>query len=142
MHGYQIIQELGERSNGAWTPSPGSIYPALQMLQDEGFVTAAESDGKRVFTLTEAGRTEAASRGDGPKPWEEAARAGAGDSPLRGLVGPLVAAVQQVAMAGSPDQVARAVTLLSTTRRELYRILAEDDTASDPAAGDPATPTA
>jgi DNA-binding PadR family transcriptional regulator len=128
MHGYQIIQELAERSDGAWTPSPGSIYPALQLLQDEGLVTATETEGKRVFTLTEAGRTEAASRGDGPLPWEAAARAGAGDSPLRGLVGPLVAAVQQVAVAGSADQVSRAVTLLTATRRELYRILAEDDT--------------
>jgi DNA-binding PadR family transcriptional regulator len=49
MHGYQIIQELGERSGGAWTPSPGSIYPALQLLQDEGRLSAAESEGKRVF---------------------------------------------------------------------------------------------
>jgi Transcriptional regulator PadR-like family len=128
MHGYQIIQELAERSEGAWTPSPGSIYPALQLLQDEGLVTAAEAEGKRVFTLTEAGRTEAASRGDGPLPWEAAARAGEGENPLRGLVGPLIAAVQQVAAAGTPDQVTRAAALLTTTRRELYRILAEDDT--------------
>jgi DNA-binding PadR family transcriptional regulator len=131
MHGYQVIQELSERSDGAWTPSPGSIYPALQLLQDEGLVTAAEAEGKRVFTLTEAGRTEAASRGDGPLPWEAAARAGAGASPLRGLVGQLIAAVGQVAGAGSPEQVARAAALLTSTRRELYRILAEDDT--DPA---------
>jgi DNA-binding PadR family transcriptional regulator len=128
MHGYQVIQELSERSNGAWTPSPGSIYPALQLLQDEGLVTATETEGKRVFTLTEAGRAEVDARGDAPLPWEAAARAGASDSPLRVLIGPLLAAVQQVDMAGSPDQVSRAVTLLTATRRELYRILAEDDT--------------
>jgi DNA-binding PadR family transcriptional regulator len=127
MHGYQIIQELGQRSEGAWTPSPGSIYPALQLLQDEGLVTAAENDGKRVFTLTEAGRTEAASRGEGPLPWEAAARSGDGDRPLRSLIPPLFAAVAQVSQAGTPEQVARAAELLTNTRRELYRILAEDD---------------
>ena len=82
MHGYQMIQELGERSGGAWTPSPGSIYPALQLLQDEGLVTAAETDGKRVFSLTEAGREQAAKRGDGPLPGKprRAARATASAS--------------------------------------------------------------
>jgi DNA-binding PadR family transcriptional regulator len=127
MHGYQIIQELAERSEGAWTPSPGSIYPALQLLQDEGLVTAAEAEGKRVFTLTEAGRTEAAARGDGPLPWD-AARAGDVVNALRDPAKSLLAAVQQVAAAGTPDQVSRAVAVLTSTRRELYRILAEDDT--------------
>jgi len=129
MHGYQVIQELAERSEGAWTPSPGSIYPALQLLQDEGLVTAAETDGKRVFTLTAAGTEEAASRGDGPLPWEAAARGErSGFSQLRELVGGVHAAVRQVASAGNEEQVAKAVTLLGSTRRELYRILAEDDT--------------
>ncbi|HEX3825415.1 MAG TPA: PadR family transcriptional regulator [Mycobacteriales bacterium] len=134
MHGYQVIQELSTRSGGAWTPSPGSIYPALQLLQDEGLVTAAENDGKRVFTLTPAGQDEAASRGDGPLPWEAAARGErTGFGQLRELVGQVAAAVHQVASAGSQEQVAKAVTLLGSTRRELYRILAEDDT-------DPGTP--
>lgn len=127
MHGYQVIQELAERSEGAWTPSPGSIYPALQLLQDEGLVTAAETDGKRVFTLTDAGREAAASRGDGPLPWEAAARGErTGFSQLRELAGQVHAAVRQVAAAGNSDQVAKAATLLGSTRRELYRILAED----------------
>jgi DNA-binding PadR family transcriptional regulator len=129
MHGYQVIQELATRSEGAWTPSPGSIYPALQLLQDEGLVTATETDGKRVFTLTAAGQEEAASRGDGPLPWEAAARGErSGFSALRELVGQVAGAVQQVAAAGNEAQVAKAVTLLGSTRRELYRILAEDDT--------------
>ena len=131
MHGYQIIQELSERSRGAWTPSPGSIYPALQLLQDEGLVSAAESDGKRVFTITEAGQAAVTARGDGPLPWEAAARGErSGISNLRDLTGQVGAAVRQVASAGTEAQVARAADLLTTTRRELYRILAEDDTSS------------
>jgi DNA-binding PadR family transcriptional regulator len=129
MHGYQMIQELGSRSDGAWTPSQGSIYPALQMLQDEGLISAEETDGKRVFTLTASGQAAAAERGDQPAPWESAAlgeRGGFGD--LRRLVMQVANAVHQVASAGSEEQIGKAVTLLTNTRRELYRILAEDDT--------------
>ncbi|HTW18878.1 MAG TPA: PadR family transcriptional regulator [Mycobacteriales bacterium] len=129
MHGYQVIQEIAERSNGAWTPSPGSVYPALQMLQDEGLVSATESDGKRVFTLTDTGRTEAAARGDGPLPWEAAARGERGPaSDLRSVVMQVAAAVRQIGVAGSDAQIQKAIQLLGSTRRELYRILAEDDT--------------
>jgi DNA-binding PadR family transcriptional regulator len=128
MHGYQVMQELAQRSDGAWAPSPGSIYPALQLLQDEGLVSPAETDGKRVFTLTDAGREAAEARGDGPLPWEAAARGErTGLSQLRELVGQLGAAARQVAAAGTEDQVAKAVAVLGSTRRELYRILAEDD---------------
>jgi DNA-binding PadR family transcriptional regulator len=131
MHGYQVIQELAERSSGAWTPSPGSVYPALQLLQDQGFVTASETDGKRVFSLTDSGRAEAAKRGEAPLPWETAARgARGGFRQLRELMGQVFAASQQVASAGSEEQVARAAEVLKTARREIYRILAEDD-ASD-----------
>jgi DNA-binding PadR family transcriptional regulator len=129
MHGYQIIQELAERSSGAWTPSPGSVYPALQLLQDQGLVTASESDGKRVFSLTDTGRAEAAKRGEAPLPWETAARgARGGFRQLRELMGQVFAASQQVASAGSDTQVERAAEVLKTARREMYRILAEDDT--------------
>jgi DNA-binding PadR family transcriptional regulator len=128
MHGYQIIQELAERSSGAWTPSPGSVYPALQLLQDQGLVTASEADGKRVFSLTDSGRAEAASRGEAPLPWETAARgARVGFRQLRELISQVHAATHQVAAAGSDAQVERAAEVLKTTRRELYRILAEDD---------------
>jgi DNA-binding PadR family transcriptional regulator len=131
MHGYQMIQELSERSGGAWSPSPGSIYPALQLLQDEGLVTATEADGKRVFTLTAAGRTEADSRGEEPLPWEAAARdEGNSLGELRRLAFSVGAAVKQVAIAGDDTQIAKAGELLRSTRRELYRLLAEDDSAS------------
>ena len=130
MHGYQVIQELAERSGGAWTPSPGSVYPALQMLQDQDLVTASEADGKRVFSLTKAGKDEAAARGDAPLPWEAAARgARGGFRQLRDLIGQVHAATHQVASAGSDVQVARAAEVLKNERREIYRILAEDDTA-------------
>jgi DNA-binding PadR family transcriptional regulator len=130
MHGYQIIQELAERSGGAWTPSPGSVYPALQLLQDQGMVAASEADGKRVFALTDSGRTEAAARGEAPLPWEAAARgARGGFSQLRDLVGQVHAATQQVATAGSDAQIGRAAEVLKNARREIYRILAEDDVA-------------
>lgn len=126
MHGYQIIQELGERSGGAWTPSPGSIYPALQLLQDEGLVTAAETDGKRVFSLTDAGAEEAADRGDGPLPWEAAARGeSTGRGQLRAGLAQLAVAVHQIGSAATDPQIDRAVAVLADTRRELYRILAE-----------------
>jgi DNA-binding PadR family transcriptional regulator len=78
MHGYQIMNELAERTGGVWRPSPGSIYPSLQMLQDEGLVKSVDQDGRRVFELTEAG-TEAASQASAePKPWD--AVAGEGDA--------------------------------------------------------------
>ena len=135
MHGYQMIQELSERSGGAWTPSPGSVYPALQLLQDEGLVTAAETDGKRVFTLTDAGREQAAARGDGPLPWEVAARdEGDAFGQLRAATSQVGAAVRQIGAAASEQQVAKAVKVLASTRRELYRILAEDDTETEDAA--------
>lgn len=128
MHGYQMIQELGTRSGGAWTPSPGSIYPALQMLQDEGLIAATDTDGKKVFTLTDPGRQAAAERGDAPLPWEAAARGErSGLAELRKLVMQVANAVHQVADVGTEDQLAKAVALLTATRRELYRILAEDD---------------
>jgi DNA-binding PadR family transcriptional regulator len=131
MHGYQMIQELSERSGGAWTPSPGSIYPALQLLQDEGLVTAAETEGKRVFNLTEPGREQAQARPDGPLPWEQAARGeGEGFGQLRAAFMQVGAAVHQIGAAASETQVAKAVQILTSTRRELYRLLAEDDEQS------------
>ncbi len=125
MHGYEMIQELGERTEGAWTPSPGSVYPTLTMLEEEGLVSAEEADGKRCFTLTDEGRSVAEAR-EGAPPWE-----GLGVDPaafaLRDTVGSTMAAVQQVFRAGTPAQQARAVDLLIETRRKLYEILAADE---------------
>src|SRR5438067_13394684 len=64
MHGYEMIQELEERTDGVWRPSPGAVYPALQLLEDQGLVTADAGAGKRLFSLTDAGREEAEKAGD------------------------------------------------------------------------------
>ena len=136
MHGYQIITELTERSGGVWRPSPGSVYPTLQVMEDQGLVTADKSEGRRVFSLTEEGRAAADAAGDGPAPWEEAAR-GADRSlvDLRGLMGEVGAAIMQVGQAGSDRQVKAVGEILSETRRRIYLVLA-DGSGDDPAPED------
>ncbi len=129
MHGYQIIQELTERTGGAWRPSPGSVYPTLQQLEDEELVreTASES-GKRVYELTDAGREQASAT---TAPWTAAA--GENDEALvalRDLVHQVLAATRQVAQAGSAAQLEAAQAVLRDARRSLYRLLAEDDVAA------------
>ena len=128
MHGYQLIQVIAERSGGNWTPSPGSVYPTLQQLEDEGLIEPAASEtGRRVFTLTDAGRA-AVPAGDGKAPWEEAV--GEADEPLmelRDLVQQVLAATRQVAQAGSAAQIKGAQEILRTARKGIYRLLAEDE---------------
>src|SRR6185437_9556876 len=132
MHGYEMIQELEERTGGMWRPSPGAVYPALQLLEDQGFVTADAEAGKRLFSLTDAGREEAAKGGD-RKPWDEVT---AGIDPqqfkLRDALGPIAVAARQVAVAGTPAQQTAATAILADTSRRLYAILAEepDDSGS------------
>ncbi len=127
MHGYEMIQELLERTRGVWRPSPGSVYPALQQLEDDGLIHGQESSGKRLFELTDSGRADLERAGRERTPWEEVAD---GISPsqghLRDAIGHITAAAQQVAWAGSEAQKARAVAVLVETRRRLYTILAED----------------
>ena len=127
--GYQLIQELVERSNEAWRPSPGSIYPVLQQLEDEGLVTAATQGTGRTYALTPAGAALVVEQRDQlGKPWERAD--GAASGPARELIGTarqVAMAGRQVIMAGSDAQIARATEILAETRRALYGILAEDD---------------
>ncbi|OAA21099.1 transcriptional regulator, PadR family [Frankia sp. EI5c] len=145
MHGYQMIGELASRSGGMWRPSPGSVYPVLSLLADEGLVRAEERDGRRVFHLTDSGRAHVEARAGAPRPWETAA-ASADDemTALRSLAFGVGAAVVQVAQAGDPDQIAAARVLLTETRRGLYRILAgdleESASASAPGSTEPAAP--
>jgi DNA-binding PadR family transcriptional regulator len=129
MHGYQIITELGSRSGGVWRPSPGSVYPTLQQLQDEGLVTVSEEDGRRTFSLTDAGRAEVERASAGRRaPWEDMAdEADDAAGGLKSLVGQLIAATIQVATAGTHDQVAQAEKVLTDARRAMYRLLAEDE---------------
>jgi DNA-binding PadR family transcriptional regulator len=135
MHGYQIITELTERSGGVWRPSPGSVYPTLQAMEDQGLVTATKSEGRRVFSLTDEGRAVAEAAGDGPAPWEDAAR-GADRSlvNLRGLMGEVAAASYQVGRAGTERQVTAVGEILNDTRRRIYLVLADgiaDDGEAD-----------
>jgi DNA-binding PadR family transcriptional regulator len=142
-NGYGLMQEIERRSEGAWRPSPGSVYPALQQLEDEGLVRAEEASGRRQFVLTDAGREHVeAHREELAEPW--AAVAGGVDeglSELRSSIGQVGAAVMQIAYAGTKAQVAEARRVLADTRRALYRILAEeteDGAEEDPAGGEPA----
>jgi len=132
MHGYQIIQELSERSGGVWRPSPGSVYPTLQQLEDEGLVEPVQSEaGRRVFQLTDAGREQAAEQ-PAAAPWEERVdEVGAELVELRNLVFQVMGATRQVAQAGTSGQVAAAQEVLRTTRKSLYRLLAEDDVTDE-----------
>ena len=127
MHGYQIMQEMEDRSGGAWQPSPGSIYPTLQQLADEGLVVSEAVDGKNVFSLTEDGAT-AAAQSDAPPPWERFGEGHAAVGNLRRSVHQLGAAARQVAMTGTEPQVEEAGRILTEARRSIYRLLAEDDT--------------
>jgi DNA-binding PadR family transcriptional regulator len=127
MHGYEMIKEIEARSDGAWTPSAGSIYPMLQLLEDEGLIRGEDSDGKRRFSLTETGRTEQEEKAADVAPWD-AVRDGAptGHLALRESVGKLFAAVRQVGQAGNEDQRKQVTELLDETRRKVYAILAEE----------------
>lgn len=127
MHGYQIITEIGQRSDGAWKPSAGSVYPTLQQLADEGLVVAEESDGRKTYTLTDAGRAEADEAGDKPAPWElPGARGGLHETGLPQAGISLAQATAQVARTGTADQLTEAVTVLDEARRKLYAILAKE----------------
>lgn len=135
MHGYEMIQEIKERSGELWTPSPGSVYPTLQLLADEGLIADEGSGSRRLYALTEEGRA-AAAKIETP-PWEEIARdADPRDVSLRDAIGQLMGATVQVAQAASSDQKRRAVEVLNEARRELYAILGEAPPAEDEADAD------
>ena len=131
MHGYQIMQRLQERSGGFWNPSAGSIYPTLQLLEDQGLVTSEEVEGRRVYTLTEKGREQAeASKGRAEEPpWGGWGMSGPDDPRFKlGQTGfGLAAAVKQVITTGSPAQVDQAQAILDEARKRIYALLAEGD---------------
>lgn len=127
-HGYDVMQNLEDKTGGAWRPSPGSVYPTLQLLEDEGLVRSTERDGKRVFEITDAGRAEAAQRIEqaGGTPWELAGRGQRRGREVREAIGQLHMAFKQIAMVGSTDQVDRAVAIVTDARKQLYQILASE----------------
>jgi DNA-binding PadR family transcriptional regulator len=122
-HGYEVMRRLEEMSGGLWRPSPGSVYPHLQMLEDEGQVSSSDVDGSRTYTLTDAGRAEAEKN-------EAPLRAsGETDDKVRSLreaLGQLASAAKQMAGAGESAQIDRGIAIIQRARKELYQILAED----------------
>lgn len=123
MHGYQIIQELSNRSGGAWTPSPGSIYPALSALEDQGYVTSVQADGKRVFSITDEGRTHADEH-KGASPWEEFAEKAGPKLQLREAMISLGGATMQVMRGGTDEQAEQVAAILDEARKRIYLMLA------------------
>ncbi|WP_431074662.1 PadR family transcriptional regulator [Microbacterium phyllosphaerae] len=131
MHGYQIINEIADRSGGSWKPSAGSVYPTLQLLADEGLIEAEEQNGRKTYSLTEAGRAVASEHTETPAPWESQPKGeGSHDNPRYSALPKagvdLAAAAAAVGRSGSTEQVQQAVEILDDARRRLYSILAQD----------------
>ena len=131
MHGYQLMQAIAERSGGGWTPSPGAVYPAISLLEDEVLVTVTAEGGRKLATLTDAGREHVDSRREGwPDPFAGTPGRGQG-ADLRGLLQQLHGAARELGRTGTEAQVAAAATILGDARRALYLLLAEGPEATD-----------
>ncbi|UKN42819.1 PadR family transcriptional regulator [Mycobacterium lepromatosis] len=126
MHGYEMIQQIAERSNGIWRPSPGSVYPTLQLLSDKNLITASETNGsKKLFELTDDGRATV-EKVETP-PWDQIAQGvDPGYINLRTAMNQLFGAVTQSAHTASADQQQRTVEIINNARREIYGILGEN----------------
>jgi DNA-binding PadR family transcriptional regulator len=137
VNGYQVIQAIAERSNGAWRPSPGSVYPTVQQLEDEGLVQGDDSRGRRSLRLTEAGEAYVAEHADelaavwAPFEEPERDRPGGDALDLRPEIGQVMGAVWQIVTTGSERQRRDAAEILAETRRRLYGLLAEGDPADE-----------
>ncbi len=132
MNGYQIIQQIAERSGGAWKPSPGSVYPTVQQLEDEGLVEGAEEEGRRLLRLTDEGRRYVEEHPEElAATWRafDQAAGDAEDSPgdLKPVIGQVMGAVWQIIVSGTRQQQAEAAEILADTRRRLYGLLAEGE---------------
>jgi DNA-binding PadR family transcriptional regulator len=126
-NGYQLMQTIEERSGGRWRPSPGSVYPTLAQLEDEGLIKSVEAEGSRRFEITDSGREHLETRAEEPEPWKPADEEGENAiTELAPLIIQIGKAAWQVATVGDEAQRARATEVLAETRRALYRILAED----------------
>lgn len=125
MHGYEMIQELESRTGGVWRPSPGSVYPTLQMLEDEGLIASEETGGRRRFTLTAAGRAEAEQVAEAP-PWQEFSDESVSSwQDIRDATFGAMNALRQVMMTGTDEQRQRAIEVIAEAKRKLYAILAD-----------------
>jgi len=126
MHGYQLIQAIETRSGGTWKPSPGSVYPTLQLLVDEGLATATQEGERKVYALTDAGKEAAAEFTSAPHPSESRRGWDPERAALPKAGAKLAQALGQVASSGSKEQQERAVAIIDDARRKLYAILAEE----------------
>lgn len=131
-NGYQIIQTIAERTHGVWRPSAGSVYPALQQLEDEGLISPQGEGRRRMYTLTDEGRAYAEEHADELRSSWEAAAGMTDDAALElgDMIRQVMMAVMEVRRAGSPAQLAEARRVLVEARRSMYRILADDEDAS------------
>ena len=131
-NGYQLMQTIEERSDGRWRPSPGSVYPTLAQLEDEGLIRGIERDGTKLFELTDAGREQAEQYASRTAPWEEDEESDGRSIPeIASLIIQIGKAAWQVAQEGDERQVEKACETLAETRRALYRILAEETHTSE-----------
>ena len=128
-NGYQLIQEIAGRTSGVWRPSAGSVYPALQQLEDEGLIAPEGEGRRRMYALTDEGRTYAEEHADELNGAWDAAAGMTDDEALElgDLIRQVMVAVMEVRRAGSPEQLAQARAVLAQTRRSMYRILAEEE---------------
>ena len=131
MNGYQVIQQIADRTNGVWKPSPGSVYPTIQQLEDEGLVEGAANEGRRLVQLTESGRAYVAEHAEEMaktwRPFDEPGEAAEQTTDLKPVIGQVMGAVWQVITSGTRQQQAEAAEILSETRRRLYTLLAEGE---------------
>lgn len=140
MNGYQLIQQISERTDGAWKPSPGSVYPTVQQLEDEGLVEGREVEGRRLLRLTDDGRSYVEEHADEMaatwRPFEEASsqqRTATDDmGDLMPVTTQVMSAMWQIMTTGTSQQRAEATEILGETRRKLYGLLAEGDSKSSP----------
>jgi DNA-binding PadR family transcriptional regulator len=134
LNGYQIIQQIAERTNGIWKPSPGSVYPTIQQLEDEGLVEGVTGEGRRLLKLTATGEQYVTDHpeelADTWRPFDEASENIEETPDLKPVLGQTMAAVWQVVTSGTRQQQAEAAEILADTRRRLYTLLAEGDPES------------
>lgn len=123
MHGYQLMSAITERTSGAWRPSPGTIYPTIAQLEDEGLVSVVADAGRKLVTLTEAGHEFLTANQASLSDPFSAVQAGP-NSDLRGAMEQLDTAARAVAQGGTTAQVTAAREILDRARRDLYLMLA------------------
>jgi DNA-binding PadR family transcriptional regulator len=135
LNGYQVIQQIGERSGGAWKPSPGSVYPTIQLLHDEGLLETDDEMGRKSLRLTTQGATYVTERADDLaavwRPFDRSDRQAGEYADLKPEIGQVMGAVWQIVTQGSETQRQAAIDVLVETRRKLYGILADGHDGQD-----------